>query len=308
MLQLVLAISAFTVAAAVYAVIGLRWWRRARKRRAILALVASLDLEPYHAAALKSEEVEAAAAELLLDGYLDIDGPGAARLTEEGREPGRTPPAHPLPAALLEAVRRYDPEPVSIGWIDRYDGEYQIRRSAYERERDALLPPIPRIPRDPKEPGQLMACCGCLGISLLASFWCVVGMLLVVVRPHGVQGWVAAVAAAGCLAALGFAKGAGRAVRTRTACEDPLGDRVRTESHPALAALDEGLRLRIRRSADDDRRWRGVTDEDEDPDDDDLDDDWWDDDWWADAYHYRAADEDEDEVVDEDEPDGKDPG
>ncbi|MFF4420767.1 hypothetical protein ACFY04_08255 [Streptomyces sp. NPDC001549] len=94
MLQLVLAVFAFTVAAAVYAVIGLRWWRRARTRRTILGLVAALDLEPYHVAALKSEE---AAAELLLDGYLDIDGAGAARLTEEGREPGRTPPAHPLP-------------------------------------------------------------------------------------------------------------------------------------------------------------------------------------------------------------------
>ncbi|MFJ6479051.1 MULTISPECIES: GNAT family N-acetyltransferase [unclassified Streptomyces] len=32
----------------------------------------------------------AAAAELLLDGYLDIDGAGAARLTEEGRGPAAT--------------------------------------------------------------------------------------------------------------------------------------------------------------------------------------------------------------------------
>ncbi|MFF2785870.1 hypothetical protein ACFVT6_03720 [Streptomyces sp. NPDC058049] len=95
MLQLVLAVSAFTVAAAVYAVIGLRWWRRARTRRAILGLVAALDIEPYHAAWSRSEGVEAAAAELLLGGCLDIDGDGAARLTEEGREPGRTPPAPP---------------------------------------------------------------------------------------------------------------------------------------------------------------------------------------------------------------------
>ncbi|GGS12716.1 hypothetical protein Snoj_37870 [Streptomyces nojiriensis] len=295
MLQLVLAVSAFTVATAVYAVIGLRWWRRARKRRAVLALVAALDLEPYHASALKSEEVEAAAAELLLGGYLDIDGPGAARLTEEGREPGRPPPAHPLPAALLEAVRRYDPEPVSIGWINRYDAEYQIRRQAYEREQDALLPPIPRIPRDPGEPGRLMNCCGCVGIVLLVGFWCAVGMLLVLARPHGVRGWAAAVVAAGCLAALGYAEVAGRAVRARTACEDPLGDRVRTQCHPALAALDERQRLRIRRSADDDRMWRGAVDEDDDLEDD-LEDDL-DDDWWADAYHYRAADDDE--------PDGK---
>ncbi|MCX4803657.1 hypothetical protein ACFWWM_34380 [Streptomyces sp. NPDC058682] len=62
-----------------------------------------------------------AAAELLLDGYPDIDGPGAARLTEKGRGPGPTPLAHPLSAARPEAVRRYDPEPVSIGWTNRYD-------------------------------------------------------------------------------------------------------------------------------------------------------------------------------------------
>ncbi|WP_314241544.1 hypothetical protein [Streptomyces sp. DSM 40907] len=298
MLQLVLAVSAFTVAAAVYAVIGLRWWRRARMRRTILGLVAALDLEPYHVAALKSEEAEAAAAELLLDGYLDIDGAGAARLTEEGREPGRTPPAHPLPAALLEAVRRYDPEPVSIGWINRYDTEYQIRRAAYERERDALLPRIPRIPRDPQEGGRLKACCGCVGIVLGLSFWIAVGLLLVLARPHGVRAWAAAVVAAGCLAALWYAEGAGREVRTRTACEDPLGDRVRTEFHPALAALGERQRLHIRRSADDDRRWPGAVDEDEE-------DDWTDDDdWWADAYHYRASDDDDAD----DEPDGKPPG
>ncbi|MGZ9929092.1 hypothetical protein ACXNSR_04300 [Streptomyces sp. NC-S4] len=299
MLHPVLAVSAFTVAAAVYAVIGLRWWHRARTRRGILALVAALDLEPYHAAALKSEEVEAAAAELLLAGYLEIDGTGAARLTEEGRGRGRTPPAHPLPAALLEAVRRYDPEPVSIGWIDRYDTEYQIRRDAYRRERNALLPPIPRIPRDPKEPGCLLGCCGCTGILLLAGFWCVVGVLLLMVRPHGVRGWAAAVVAAGCLAALASAGGAGRAVRARTACEDPLGDRVRAELHPALASLDEPRRLCIRRSAEDDRLWRGVMEED--APDDCPDDDWWDDDSWADAYHYRAADEDDED----DESDGK---
>ncbi|MFF4444049.1 hypothetical protein [Streptomyces sp. NPDC001502] len=251
------------MAAAVYAVIGLRWWCRARMRRAILGLVAALGLESCHAASLRSEGVEAAAAELLLGGYLDIDGAGAARLTEEGREPGRTPPAHPLPAALLEAVRRYDPEPVSIGWIDRYDTEFQARRSAYASAWDALLPRIPRIPLDPEEGGWTASCCGCVGIILMAYFWIVVGVLLVLVRPHGVLGWLAAVVAAGCLAALWFAEGAGRAVRARTACEDPLGDRVRTEFHPALAALDERRQLRIRRSADDDRRWRGVVDEDE---------------------------------------------
>ncbi|WP_406304107.1 hypothetical protein OHA61_19600 [Streptomyces sp. NBC_00885] len=68
MLQLVLAASVFTVAAAVYGAIGLRWRRRARIRREILGLVAALDLEPYHTAAMESRATEAAAAELLLGG------------------------------------------------------------------------------------------------------------------------------------------------------------------------------------------------------------------------------------------------
>ncbi|MCX4960906.1 hypothetical protein [Streptomyces virginiae] len=293
MLQLVLAVSAFTVAAAVYAVIGLRWWRRARLRRAVLGLVSGLELEPYHAAELRSEETGAAAAELLLGGYLDIDGEGAARLTAAGRDPCRTPPGHPLPAALLEAVRRYDPEPVSIGCIGRYDTEYLIRRSAYARERDALLPRIARIPQTPThDRGRLLDCCGCVGIVLLVSFWCVAGVLLVLAHPHGLREWAASAVAAAGLAALGLAERADRAVRTRTACEDPLGDHARRQVHPALAALDERQRVHVRRSAADDRRWRGVAYEDHDRTDED-------DDWW-DAYHYRADDED-----DEDRSDGK---
>ncbi|WOX20283.1 hypothetical protein [Streptomyces solicathayae] len=96
MLQLALAASAFTVATAVYGAIGLHWRRRARIRREILGLVGALDLEPYHAAAMESRATEAAAAELLLGGYLDIDGEGAALLAEAGRDPG--PDARPSAA------------------------------------------------------------------------------------------------------------------------------------------------------------------------------------------------------------------
>ncbi|MEV7563251.1 hypothetical protein [Streptomyces sp. NPDC089795] len=296
MLPLVLAASAFTVAAAVYAVIGLRWWRRARLRRAVLGLVTGLDLEPYHAAALSFEESEAAAAELLLGGYLDIDAEGAARLTEEGRDPGRPPPAHPLPAALLDAVRRYDPEPVSIGRVVRYDTEYLTWHWAYARERDEVLPHVPRIPRTPThDRGWLLDCCGCVAVVLLLSFWCVAGVLLVLAHPHGLREWAASAVAAAGLAALGLAEGADRAVHARTACEDPLGDHARRRSHPALAALDEQRRLDVRRSADDDRRWRGVVSADDEPDDDGPTDE--DDDWWE-AYHYRAADEDDEGETD----------
>ncbi|MCX4539216.1 hypothetical protein [Streptomyces sp. NBC_01565] len=295
MLQLVLAISVSVVTTAVYGPIGLRWRRRARIRREVLRLVAALHLEPYHAALLRNEATEAAAAELVLDGYLQIDGEGAACLTEEGRDPGRTP-SHPLPAALLEAVHRHDPEPVSIGWIDWYDVEYVERRSAYGSERDALLPDLPQMPDG--EGSRLLACCSCVGIVLVMFFWCLAGVLLLAERPHGVREWACAAVAALGLAALAFAERAGRAVRARTEYGDPLGDLIRAEPHPAFAALDEQQRFHVLRSIGDHSKWRGADQIADEDDEDDEDDEWLDDKvWWEDAYEYRAADEDEPEAT-----------
>ncbi|WP_030384475.1 hypothetical protein [Streptomyces sp. NRRL S-241] len=293
MLQLVLAVSVVVVAVVVHGSLGLRWWWRARLRRRILALVAGLDLEPYHAAALEYEETPAAAAELMLDGYLDIDAEGVALLTEAGRDPGRTP-VEAIPAALLEALRRHDPEPVSIGWIDRRDEEYQSRCLAYREERDALLPGIPRMPAwDGRQP---WACCSCLGFVLLGFFWLLVAEMLVIAPPHGLREWAAAVVAGAGLAALAFRPAAGRAVRARTECGDAFRERLRATTHPAIEALDEQQRQHVRTSADDHGRWRGldrfVPDEDEDDDAyEDDEDEWW---GWGDAYHYRAADHEDD--------------
>ncbi|MFE5934974.1 hypothetical protein ACFQ69_06305 [Streptomyces sp. NPDC056470] len=289
MLQFVLAVSVFTVAVAVYGAIGLQWRRRRRIRRDILATVTALRLEPYHAAAMVSRATEAAAAELLLGGYLDIDGEGAALLTEAGRDPGRVP-AHTLPAALLEAVRRHDPEPVSIGWIGWCDEEYQSRRIAYRNEQDALLPEIPRMPDGEGRP--VLACCACTGVVTLVTFWLLAGVLLVMAHPHGVLEWAAAAVAATGLAALWYADDAHKAVRARTALQDPLGDRARAASHPALAALDEQQRSHVLRSIADHSRWRGTDPQPQESGDDDA--DWTDDDWWVDAYHYQASDHEDD--------------
>ncbi|MCX5408395.1 hypothetical protein OHA37_31585 [Streptomyces sp. NBC_00335] len=288
MLQLVLVLAVFVMNAAVYGPLALRWRRRARIRREILRLVAGLDLGPYHVAAMAHGQAVAAAAELLLDGYLGIDGEGAVLLTEAGRDPARTP-SHPLPAALLEAVRRHDPEPVSIGWIDRNDEAYGARRTAHRAELDALLPELPRMPQD-EERGCLRGCCGCVGLILLMVCWMVVGELLVFSRPHGPVQWASAAVTALGLMSLCYAEAARRAVLTRTECGDPLGDRMRAEVHPAVAALDEEQRVHVHRSADDYGRWRGADRVvSEDGDDGGA---WGDgDDWWEDAYHYRASDE-----------------
>ncbi|MFB6563407.1 hypothetical protein ACFCYH_31725 [Streptomyces sp. NPDC056400] len=296
MRQFALAILVSAVTAAVYGPIALLWWRRARVRSRMLRLVAAVELEPYHKALLRQEATEAAAAELVLAGYLRIDEEGAAFLTEQGRDPARAP-AHPLPAALLDAVRRHDPEPVSTGWIAWSDEEYLERRSAYRSEREPLLPELPRMPDG--RGNVFLACCTCVGIALVMLFWLLASALLVTSRPHGLREWACAVVAALGLSALLLAEKAGRVVRERTECGDPLGDLIRAEPHPAFAALDEQQRSLVLRSSEDGGRWRGVDriveeDVDEDDEGDDEDDEWLDDKvWWEDAYEYRAADEDE---------------
>ncbi|MFJ1563252.1 hypothetical protein ACIOG8_03320 [Streptomyces erythrochromogenes] len=294
MRQFALATLVSAATAAVYGPIALLWWRRARVRSRTLRLVAAVEPEPYHAALLRQEATEAAAAELVLGGYLRIDEEGAAFLTEQGRDPARTP-AHPMPAALLEAVRRHDPEPVSIGWIDWCDDEYPERRSEYRSERDALLPELPRMPDG--QGNMFLACCTCVGIALVMLFWLLAGALLVTGRPHGLREWAFTVVAALGLAALLLAEKAGRVVRERTECVDPLGDLVRSAPHPAFAALDEEQRTLVLRSLDERYRWRGadtVVHEEAYDEDDDEDDEWLDEKVrWEDAYEYRASDEDE---------------
>ncbi|WP_445269178.1 hypothetical protein [Streptomyces sp. DSM 41634] len=296
MRQLALAILVSAVTAAVYGPIALLWWRRARVRGQMLRLVAAVEPEPYHMALLRQEATEAAAAELVLGGYLRIDEEGAAFLTGQGRDPARAP-AHPMPAALLEAVRRHDPEPVSIGWIDWCDDGYLEQRGAYRSERDALLPELPRMPD--RAGNQFLACCSCVGIVLVMFFWVLAGALLVTGRPQGLREWACAVVAGLGLSALLLAEKAGRVVRERTECGDPLGDLVRSAPHPAFAALDEEQRMLVLRSIGDRHTWRGadtVVHEEADEEDDE-DDEWLDDKvWWEDAYEYRATDEDEPEA------------
>ncbi|MGW6616013.1 hypothetical protein ACWGA0_21540 [Streptomyces erythrochromogenes] len=297
MRQFALATLVSAVTAAVYGPIALLWWRRARVRGRTLRLVAAVELEPYHAALLRQEATGAAAAELVLGGYLRIDEEGAAFLTEQGRDPARTP-AHPMPAALLEAVRRHDPEPVSIGWIDWCD-DFAERRSAYRSERDAVLPELPRMPDG--QGNVLLTCLTCVGIALVMLFWLLAAALLVTGRPHGLREWALTVVAALGLAALLLAAKAGQVVRERTECGDPLGDLVRSAPHPAFAALDEEQRTLVLGSIAERYRWRGadtvVHEEADDEDDDEDEDDAWLDEkvWWEDAYEYRASDEDEDE-------------
>ncbi|MEU8837580.1 hypothetical protein AB0D97_00400 [Streptomyces roseus] len=295
--ELALAALVSAVTVGMYAVIGLRGRRRARTHREAVALVAALDLDPYHVAALKNEATEAAAAELLRDRYVDVDAEGAVWLVGAGHEPGRAP-AHPVPAALLAAVRRHDPLPVSLGRIEWGDEAYRAATAAHRAEQDARLPELPRMPQ-PAD-GCVRSCCGCTGLVLLLMVWAGAGIVVLEAHHEGVLEWGATAVTAVCMTALWRAEAVAQRMRERTSGRGPLDERVREQTHPARAALDGEQRRRLLLSKEDRTRWRGLDGGmDEEGDGDpvdrgglDLDEHW---DLGPDAYRYVAADEATDE-------------
>ncbi|WP_371646350.1 hypothetical protein OG974_11435 [Streptomyces sp. NBC_00597] len=297
--ELALAAVVSAVTAAVYAVIGLRGRRGSRIHREAVALVDALDLDPYHVASLKNEATEAAAAELLLDRYVDVDAEGAVWLAGAGHEPDRAP-AHPVPAALLAAVRRHDPVPVSLGWIERGDEAYREATAAHRAEQDARLPATPRIPQ-PAD-GCVRSCTSCTGLVLLLMVWVGAGIVVLAAHHQGVLEWGATVVTALCLAALWRAEAVAKGIRDRTAGKNPLDQRLREQTHPAQAALDGEQRRRLLLSKGDRTRWRGLdggVDEDDGPDEWgglDLEEHW---DLGPDAYRYVAAADETAEAADE---------
>ncbi|WP_329387679.1 hypothetical protein OG625_31235 [Streptomyces sp. NBC_01351] len=102
MTQLTLALTVLAGAAAVYAVLGVLGMQRARADREAAGLLVPADLDPYHAVAVAGRAADThrpAAAQLLLDGSVEVDEQG--RLFATGRGPL---PGHPLPAAVLAVL------------------------------------------------------------------------------------------------------------------------------------------------------------------------------------------------------------
>lgn len=134
--QLQLAVAALAGTTVVYALLAVLWSLRARADRAAAAGLDGVYIDPYHAVATAGTPQDAdepAAAALLLEGLLLIDADG--RLSAPAGAGDDT--AHPVPAALLDAVRRRGPVALrGLVW----DSGLRVRRGAFLRERSAALP------------------------------------------------------------------------------------------------------------------------------------------------------------------------
>ncbi|MEE1736530.1 hypothetical protein [Streptomyces sp. BE147] len=134
MTQLQLAVTALASATGVYTVLAVLWALRARADRAAAAQLGDVDIDPCHAAATAGEThdaVEHAAAALLLQGRLRIDGDGRMDAAGDGDT------GHPICDALLDAVRSR--APVTLRRLRRDTG-LRVRCEAFLREQDAAVP------------------------------------------------------------------------------------------------------------------------------------------------------------------------
>ncbi|MET9610147.1 hypothetical protein ABZZ17_34590 [Streptomyces sp. NPDC006512] len=230
-----------------------RWWGRFVTRR-----IAALVVDPYHAAAGRrplGDDVQAAAARLLLDGLVTVTRRGNLALTAAGSDPGAGA-GHPVPDALLAALRRRT-APASLGNVHARDAELRAAREEFHTAcRNRLRS---RLPAKPGRAGRPAAW------AVWATLAVIVGTALALVGtdPHGpAEGaaatatWFAVPVQIGCLVRYGR-------LRDDARREALLSEgRSRNAPHPALAELaardpETADRLRVSRGRTRRRRNRG---------------------------------------------------
>lgn len=219
---------------------------------------AALLVDPYHAATGRwwpGDDVQAAAARLLLDGLVTVNHRGNLTLTAAGTDP-RADAGHPLPNALLAALRRRTaPAPLgNIALRDRAFGTAQEEFHAACRKRLRS-----RLPTMPGGTGRLAALTVWAGLAVIV--WTAITMIGT--DPHGpVEGtaatatWFALVAQIVCLVRYGR-------LRDDARREAHLNEGlIREKAHPALTDLaarhpETAARLRVSRLRTRRRRNRG---------------------------------------------------
>ncbi|MFF7240116.1 hypothetical protein [Streptomyces collinus] len=221
-------------------------------RGRLRARLPAVPVDPYRAAAgrwLTEDDIQAAAARLLLDGLVTINHRGNLALTETGADVARTA-GHPLPDALLAALRRRSAA-ATLGIIASRDPAFRAAHAEFHG--------ASRARRAHTAPG----CLAATGVLLLTGELAFVIAALFDRLPHGPVQWaataatgLASLAQLGLLARFGGKPGADG--RRAVACEPYIPP----ASHPALLELSEkapeaAARLRAGRLRTTRRRNRG---------------------------------------------------
>ncbi|WP_159106828.1 hypothetical protein [Streptomyces rishiriensis] len=224
-------------------------------RDRLRAWLPAAPVDPYRAAAgrwLTEDDVQAAAARLLLDGLVTINHRGNLALTETGADVARTA-GHPLPDALLAALRRRTAA-TTLGIIAYHDPAFRAAHAEFHGRPGASRARRAAAARD---------CLSATGVLLLTGELAFVLVALFDRLPQGPAQW-AATAATGLasLAQLGFLGRYGERPGVdghRVAASEPY---VPPAPHPALVELSEKdpaavARLRAGRLRTTRRRNRG---------------------------------------------------
>ncbi|MFD7325732.1 hypothetical protein ACFV9D_32420 [Streptomyces sp. NPDC059875] len=245
--HIVLFLVTLTLTAVVYVSAAACHLRRVRRLRTIEARIGALGVDPYFAAVVRGQETAAAAAELLLAGVIRIDHHAVIRLvngTDDGGSDSSAEevraPAHPIPAALLEAVRRRHPKHVVLGRIMQRDRAYIEQCGMFRAAQEELFPkPLGGT-------GWAVGCLGALGVYAVVAFAVFAAMATLESPPHGlVQG----AAAGGTLLALTLLLlSPALWKRLPRPDPDPLHTRCLQLRHPALDGLDEKRGRLVNRS------------------------------------------------------------
>ncbi|MFE3761024.1 hypothetical protein ACFXPI_04560 [Streptomyces sp. NPDC059104] len=226
------------VTALLYGILGLRtprgrrWWRGVTGRRAA-------PVDPYRAAAdrwLLGDDVQAAAAGLLLDGLATVNHRGNLAVTAAGADP-RADAGHPVPNALLAALRRRT-APVALGNLVSRDVEFATARAEFHAVcRDRLGPRRPVVPGGTGRPAASAA-------SAASAVWAVLAVIVVttvaLIRtdPQGpVEGAAATATWCALVAQIVVLVGYGRLRDARRREAEPGAAASSSDAHPALTEL-----------------------------------------------------------------------
>ncbi|MFI5668828.1 hypothetical protein [Streptomyces sp. NPDC051704] len=224
-----LASVAVPVTAGLYGLVGAIRGRAAARHRRALDRWAVVLADPYQAALERwwaNDAVQAAAARLLLDGLVTVNHRGNLSPAPAAADPARAP-GHPLPEAVLAALRRRS-APATLGSLVLRDEEFATVRREFRKARPELL--TVGEPAGAPKPG--------LYLVLAEMLFCVFGLMSL--QPDGDAEWTAAWAAwAGVIAQVIWfpvynrARGAGWKKDAEAVEAARLGP-----PHPALQALD----------------------------------------------------------------------